>query len=164
MQPMRRAGGGLKTYADFVGWANAQPATPIVANTTPLSTGAGLKRVTLDSFFYGDMYGSPWGGAPSYGLFVPHSNVMRIAQHSFPSEAAANANLGRVVLMQFAFYWEDTSVGGKSRNGYSSLGLPYDPDAPYAAWNSVRFDYFDDAIGKRVQVNPFAQTVQEFDL
>ncbi len=149
-----------KTYADFEAWALAQSATNLGQQSGTGSSATRLYRILLGATFSGNMFGSPWGpSAPSYGSVSTDSRANRIAQHSFLSETAATANLGRYVLLRAAN--NGTSVFfGQDRNGYPSLTYT---DANEAAFTVDRFDYFDDASGKIVRVNPNAQTFEMVD-
>lgn len=143
-----------KTYADFASWAATQGGA--LNPNSGLGSFRGLVRVSLGNSFSGNMYGSPWGsGSP----VSTDSLSNRIALHSFLSRAAADANLGRIVLLNAVNFGSSTFTG-LDRNSYLSLSY----GTPEASFTVDRFDYFDDASGRIVRVNPRAQTFEMVDV
>lgn len=152
---------GGKTYANFVEWAATQGATAVDALAWPggAGGGTGLKILTLPLTLSGGMGGSPWGGAPAVGEFNSGSQYTRIAQHAFASPDHVAMNLGRVVVIHVQDQGYDSEKVSLTRNGYSSISF-----SEVNTWICNRFDYFNEATSKRVRVNPYMQSVEEFDL
>lgn len=163
---MNIASEGAKTYADFVAWTLTQGATNASQGDPTWNGAFGLRRVALQTFFSGGMYGSPWGGAPSYGNMDTEARLSRLAQHAALSTAHAEMNMGRIVLIDVRLGYSsgaENSIYGQNRNGFLSSSYEYDHEAFYATANCRRFEYFDDATGKRIKVDPFMQTYEMLD-
>lgn len=147
-----------KPYEDFVAWVETQGATANPLPNYQVGWAVTLAKMTLGASFVGDMYGSPWNASPSSNYVGSDAALSRVAQHLFEDATAANANLGRVVLIQV----EDggqTTVSGMNRNGYLSLNGVEVVDT----YRAVRFDYYDGRTGQRVRVSN-GGFVQKFDL
>lgn len=158
MTAMRRVGGASK-YNKFVDYANTLTsfsALPTAASTA-INNDAWWK-VTLGASFADSMYGSSWGGSPSFGLFTNDSVISRIAQHAFLDQIAAQENLGRMIIIGTRPYGVSATTS-RDRNGYAS-----------SAWSAsdadrcTGFQYFDERTQKRVHVEPYNQKSTSYDL
>lgn len=125
----------LPWLTTFAGPSNTDP----YANVAAAARNPNRCQLT-GSFGSGIMWGSPWGGAPSYGLYTYDSNLARAIQHLFEDEIAATQNLNRQVAVWGSdSYGPETETIGRLKNGYQSQGY----SAFYCDYG-MSLSYYDD--------------------
>lgn len=86
----------------------------------------------------GTMWGSPRGGAPSYGLYTHDSALTRVMQHLFQDATAAASNEGKVVVLFAGTTYGESDTVGRDLNGYASQNY-----APFVCYFGAEMHYFD---------------------
>lgn len=121
-----RAGGAMKTYAEFQVYIAAQaPGTQPFSGSVGSITGA--FRVTTSPTMpgYAPMVGSPWGPLSADGVSGSYSYWPRVIQHAMPDEATWNAvrAVGGEVLIRV----EDGGIASPTYVAYARNGFTSDP-------------------------------------
>lgn len=146
-----RAGGAMKTYAEFLAYVATQ-AVDGDRSWTGQGVAAGSWRWTAAAAG-GTMVGSSWGPLSPDGLQPgAASRIARVVQHGLRDEPTLNAQVagglaGLIVIENVPYFPE--LLPAVNRNGFNSSSAV----GSLSAVRCTRLDYFDPALGP-MTMNP----------